>query len=256
MPDHDPTVDGAPCWVDLFTTDQDRARSFYGALFGWASEPGNPEFGGYFNFRHDDRWIAGCMGKDPAQAVPDSWSVYLRVSDARAAVERAVVQGGSVIAPAMDVADLGVMAVLADPGSAAVGLWEPGQHRGFGQTGAPGTPVWFELHSSDFAAAVPFYEAVFGWDTTVMSDTDDFRYTTFGAGDDAKAGILDASNWQPAGIPGQWVVYFEVPDADAACDQAVALGGSLVEPVDDSPYGRLATLADPFGATFKVVAHN
>lgn len=255
MPDHDSTVEGAPCWVDLYTTDQDAARVFYEALLGWHADPPNQEFGGYFNFVTGGRWIAGCMGKDPSQAVPDVWSVYLRVSDARTAVERAVASGATVIAPAMEVADLGTMAVLSDPGNATVGLWQPGSHAGFGTTGPAGTPVWFELHAADYAAAVPFYEVVFGWDTTVVSDTDQFRYTTFGAGDDAKAGILDASGWLPPGIPGQWVVYFEVPDADAACEQAVALGGSVVEPVADSPYGRLATLADPFAATFRVVAH-
>ena len=29
-------VQGKPCWVDLATTDQDAAKSFYAELFGWA----------------------------------------------------------------------------------------------------------------------------------------------------------------------------------------------------------------------------
>src|SRR5690606_4994048 len=44
---------GSPCWVDLMTSDTDRARAFYGELLGWECEDANPEFGGYANFRHD-----------------------------------------------------------------------------------------------------------------------------------------------------------------------------------------------------------
>ena len=41
---------GAPCWVDLFTSDLDRSLAFYSELFGWTSESSGEEFGGYVNF--------------------------------------------------------------------------------------------------------------------------------------------------------------------------------------------------------------
>ena len=45
-----PTVDaipaGAPCWIELFTSDTDSGRAFYRDLFGWTSEDAGPEYGG------------------------------------------------------------------------------------------------------------------------------------------------------------------------------------------------------------------
>jgi predicted enzyme related to lactoylglutathione lyase len=48
-------------------------------------------------------------------------------------------------------------------------------------------------------------------------------------------------------------VYFHADDADATIAKAVSLGGSVVQPAEDTPYGRLATLTDITGATFKLV---
>ena len=41
---------GAPCWIDLMTSDPERSTAFYQALFGWTSESAGEEFGGYINF--------------------------------------------------------------------------------------------------------------------------------------------------------------------------------------------------------------
>jgi predicted enzyme related to lactoylglutathione lyase len=53
--------------------------------------------------------------------------------------------------------------------------------------------------------------------------------------------------------PASWWTYFEVPDADAACRRVGELGGRVLRPPADSPYGRLAAVADDQGATFLVV---
>ena len=41
------------------------------------------------------------------------------------------------------------MAVVTDPGGDAIGIWQPGLHKGFGIFGEPGTPSWFELHTRE-----------------------------------------------------------------------------------------------------------
>jgi predicted enzyme related to lactoylglutathione lyase len=188
--------------------------------------------------------------------MPDVWSVYLATDDARKTVETAEANGAGVIAPAMDVADLGTMAVVTDPGQAAIGIWQPGLHKGFGVFGEPGTPSWFELHTRDYDAVVPFYRDVFRWDTHAMSDTPDFRYTTLGEGDAALAGIMDSTGFLPHSVPSQWAVYFGVEDTDAALAKIDGLGGSTLIPAEDTPYGRLATAADPTGAMFRLMARN
>jgi predicted enzyme related to lactoylglutathione lyase len=235
------------------TSDTEASRSFYGQLFGWTAEEPAEQFGGYFSFLKDGVRVAGCMAAQPDAGVADIWSVYLATDDARKTTDTAVANGGQVIAAAMDVAELGTMAVVTDPGGAAVGIWQPGTHPGFGILGETGAPSWFELHTGDYDAAVAFYRNVFRWDTHVVSDTPEFRYTTQQHGESWQAGIMDASGMLPDGAPAQWSVYFGVDDTDAALAKIVDLGGSIVLPAEDTPYGRLATAADPAGAVFKIV---
>ena len=40
---------GAPCWIDLTSSEVERAQDFYGAVFGWTFESAGPEYGGYIN---------------------------------------------------------------------------------------------------------------------------------------------------------------------------------------------------------------
>jgi predicted enzyme related to lactoylglutathione lyase len=57
-----------------------------------------------------------------------------------------------------------------------------------------------------------------------------------------------------AGVPSHWNSYFAVSDADAAAARAQAAGGMVLQPPFDSPFGRIAVLADPQGAGFSIVA--
>ena len=245
---------GAPCWIDLYTSDPDKSVDFYRRLFGWTAESAGPDYGGYINFSKDGRQVAGCMKNDGTEGIPDVWSVYLTTDNAEATVAAAVAKGAQVMVPAMQLMELGSMAVLIDPGQAAIGVWQPGSHKGFAIMGESGTPSWFELHTRDYDASVNFYRDVFKWDTHDMSDGPDFHYTTFGEGDAALAGIMDASAFLPEGIPANWQIYFGVDDADEALAKIAKLGGSVIMGPDDSPYGRLAQAADPTGAVFKIVA--
>ncbi|MGH3897774.1 MAG: VOC family protein [Pseudonocardiaceae bacterium] len=238
------------------TSDTERSRAFYGQLFGWTAEEPAEEFGGYFNFTKDGIRVAGCMAIQPGSEIPDVWSVYLATDDARKTVDAAVAHESQVHVAAMDVGDLGTMALISDPGGAGVGVWQPGRHQGFGVLGESGTPSWFELHTRNYQAAVAFYRTVFGWDTHVVSDTPEFRYTTLRHGEDWLAGVVDAAGFLPDDVPAHWSVYFGVDDTDAVLAEIVDLGGSIVSAAGDTPYGRLAAAADPTGAQFRLVAPN
>ncbi|SRR5581483_581718 len=253
MPRTDSFPTGAPCWTDLFTSDTDKAVQFYGELFGWTAEEPNAEFGGYFNFRLDGVRVAGCMKNDPSTGQPDVWSVHLATDDVEKVVETVPAHGGQVISPAMQVGNLGTMAILLDAGGAAVGAWKAMEHTGSGIVGEPGAPSWFELHTRDYDASVAFYRDVFRWDAHTMSDTPEFRYTTLFEGDAAAAGIMDAATFLPEGVPAHWAVYFGSANTDASLETVVRLGGSVVMPPEDTPYGRLAAAADPTGASFRLI---
>lgn len=247
MPSPTLTV-GAPCWIDLYSSDTDKATAFYGDLFGWTAQPPEEGFGGYFIYTKDGKAVAGCMHNDGSMGYPDAWGVHLMTDDVQRIAKATPDHGGSVEMGPMDVAENGSSAMIKDPGGAIVGAWQPNRQQGFELTGEAGAPAWFELHTGAYDKAVSFYREVFGWDAHVMSDTDEFRYTTLGEGQDALAGIMD-----DAGEPSGWNVYFEVADVDATLTRATELGGKVLTPAEDTPYGRLATAADPTGTVFRLL---
>ena len=248
---HPPT--GAPCWADLWTSDVEGSRRFYARLLGWEAQEPSPEFGGYFMFTRLGVPVAGAMGDMGDMKATDTWKVYLETSDIDATLRAAAGAGAEVVVPASPVADLGTQAVLIDPAGATVGAWQPDTFCGFTVLGEPGTPSWFELHTRDHAGAVAFYRQVFGWETDVVSDTDEFRYTTVrDPGGGELAGIADASSFLPAGAPPYWTLYWAVEDAGRAVAEVEAAGGSVLMGAHDTPYGRLASVADPAGARFNL----
>jgi predicted enzyme related to lactoylglutathione lyase len=249
---------GAPCWADLQTSDTERSTAFYTGLFGWTAGEAAPEFGGYFMFMRDGVPVAGCMHSDDQAPVSDVWSVYLATDDVAKTLETAATHGGQVIVPAMPVGSSGTMGFVIDPSGAGIGLWQADDFHGFSVLAEPGAPAWFELMTRDFPAASAFYRDVFGWRTTVVGDTDEFRYSTLDdpAGSDGLAGMMDGSVVLPEGVPSYWSLYIAVEDADATAARAVDLGGSVVEPPTDTPYGRLGTLRDATGANIRIIAAN
>jgi hypothetical protein len=246
---------GSPCWADLWTSDVEGSRRFYGQLFGWEAQEPSPEFGGYFMFNRDGIPVAGGMG-DMGEDMPadDTWKIYLATDDIDKTAAATVAGGGQIIAPSMPVADLGVQLVLTDPTGAHLGAWQPMAFPGFTVMNEHGAPSWFELFTRDHAAAVNFYRSVFNWDTNDVGDSDEFRYTTMGdpSGEGDLAGIMDASAWLPEGAAAHWSIYWEVDDASASVAKVTELGGSVVADPEDTPYGRMATVTDPFGAQFKL----
>lgn len=252
MPTRDTTPLGSPCWLDLMTSDPDRSRAFYGEIFGWTSEEAGEDYGGYINFSKDGARIAGAMPNDPSWGTPDVWSIYLSVADVQATIEAATARGAEVQVAPMAVGALGTMAVIGDPGGSSVGLWQADEFKGYELFGEAGTPVHFELHTRDYDAVVAFYRDVLSWDTHVEADTPGFRYTTDGQGDGQRAGIMDASGMLPDGVAAHWSIYFGVDDVERALAQVADLGGSTVDGVHDTPYGRLAAATDPTGALFKL----
>jgi predicted enzyme related to lactoylglutathione lyase len=67
------------------------------------------------------------------------------------------------------------------------------------------------------------------------------------------AGVMDATSFLPEGVPSHWTVYFGSDDTDATLARIVELGGTVVQPAEDTPYGRLAGAADPLGVRFRIV---
>jgi uncharacterized protein len=247
---------GTPSWTDLMTTDPDAAKTFYASLFGWTYEdmpsdiPDNP----YTMVSKNGKPVAGLgrQGDDEkAQGIPPHWSTYVTVKDASAAAGEAKRLGASVFLDAMDVMDVGRMAVLADPSGAVFCLWEPKAHIGAELVNEHGSITWNELITPDPDAVAPFYADLFGWKAQSDDMGGGFVYTTFMLGDRAVAGAMKPPM---DGIPPNWGTYFAVDDTDAAAATATSGGGTLIAEPNDIPPGRMAVISDPQGAVFSVLA--
>lgn len=256
MPTRATPPNGAPCWADLWTSDVEGARRFYGELFGWESTDPQPEFGGYLTFARDGVQVAGAMGDMGDMKANNRWKVYFATDDADATLKTASAEGAQVVAGAMAVADLGVQSVLVDPTGVDFGTWQPGTFAGFTVLDEPGTPCWFDLSTRDHDRAVAFYRAVLGWEVDQQIKNAQTTYTLLrtSGGGPRVAGIADASGFLPEGVAGSWTTYWQVDDTAAAVATVERLGGSVLMPAQATPFGTVADVADPTGAGFKLRA--
>ncbi|MFJ6080785.1 VOC family protein [Streptomyces sp. NPDC092369] len=248
-------VNGAPNWIDVGTSDIDGAISFYGGVFGWRFQSAGPEAGGYGFFQLDGKTVAGGMQTTPDQG-PPSWTVYFQSADAEATAKAAEQSHGSVLMPPMDVMGEGHMAILADKASVPFGIWQPGRLKGVDVANEPGSLSWVELYTPDIAAAAWFYHETLGLETAAVNFPGG-TYTTVnpaGADEDAMFGGLVPLADDPTEDTAYWLPYIEVEDVDAVVAKARELGGEIRVPATDiEGVGRVAKLADPYGARFAVI---
>jgi uncharacterized protein len=243
---------GTPCWVDLGTDDVARATTFYSTLFGWDTQVGPPEAGGYVMCQIQGKAVAGIGPKMGPSEVPTAWTTYLASDDVDATTSKVTAAGGAVLAEPFDVMDVGRMSVAADPAGAVFGIWQARAHTGMQLANVPGAVCWNENMSRGFDANKSFYKAVFGYQYDDMSG-DGFNYATFKTTGNELGGIGDLGDAAPD-APAHWTTYFGVANADQAIDVATNLGGTVLRPAWDTPYGRMAMLADDQGAAFALMA--
>ncbi len=243
---------GTPCWVDVSVDDVPKAITFYQALFGWDIQVGGPEVGGYSIARLENRIVAGVSPKyGPAEA-PSAWTTYLATEDVDATADRIKGAGGQLIAGPMDVTSEGRMAIAIDTAGAVFGVWQGGNTTGIGLANVPGALSWDEQMSRDFHGSKAFYHAVFGYGYQDMS-AEGFKYVTLMVDGHEVGGLGEYPQGTPEEMPAAWSVYFAVENADAAVAKVVELGGTVVRPAWDSPYGRIGVVADDHGAVFSLI---
>ncbi|WP_437014236.1 VOC family protein [Streptomyces sp. enrichment culture] len=248
-------VDGSPNWIDLGTPDLDGAASFYGALFGWRFWSAGPGAGGHGFFQLGGATVAGGTQITPKQG-PPSWTVYFRTPDAEATARISEQAHGGVLMRPVDVMGKGRTAILTDRAGVPFGVRQPGRPAGLDLAGEPGSLCWVELYTPDVPAAAAYYRAVLGLETSAAPFPGGTYtcVTPAGQGEDGVFGGFVPPAGGPAGTEPHWLPYIEVSDADAAAAGAEELGGAVHTPATDiEGVGRVARLADPYGARFAVI---
>jgi len=248
-----PWPEGTPCWVDLGVADISKAIAFYQGQFGWDIQQGGPETGGYSIAHLQGRTVAGLGPKMGPPEAPSVWLTYIATEDADATAARIKGAGGQLLMDPMDVMDVGRMLVATDTTGAVFGGWQARAHTGVQVANAPGALAWNEHMSRDFEGAKAFYAAVFGYEYGDMSG-DGFSYATLLLNGHEVGGIGGYPADVPAEVPAAWSTYFGTADTDASVAAATRNGGSVVRPATDSPYGRMATVADDQGAVFSLIS--
>ncbi|GGF13334.1 glyoxalase [Aliidongia dinghuensis] len=116
--------------------------------------------------------------------------------------------------------------------------------------------IWYELGTTDTAAAEAFYKKVVGWgaqDSGVKDEAaPDKTYTIWSAGEVPIGGLmaLPAEACAAGARPG-WIGYIGVKDVDGFAEQVKRAGGAVVfGPADIPTVGRFAIVTDPQGARF------
>ena len=247
---------GTFCWVELGTSDNDAAKSFYSQLFGWEFQdnPMGPDMV-YTMLKLNGKDAGGLYKLMPdmvAQGIPPHWLSYISVANTDETCEKLKAAGATVINGPFDVATHGRMAVVKDPTDAVFAIWQAKDHQGSGTYNVPNSLCWNELGTRDTAKAREFYTNVFGWTAESMPESP-IEYTMFKNGDRGAGGMYQITP-EMGPIPPHWLVYFAVDDCDAKVQRTTELGGSVMKPADDIPgVGRFAILNDPQGAAFAII---
>ena len=241
-----PWPDGTPCWVDYGASDVEVAKDFYGRLFGWEFTGADPEYGGYLIATKNGEPAAGLS---PLMSEGDSpaWTTYFATGDARATADRIREAGGTVVMEPMDIEPMGTMVIALDPQGNPLGLWQSGQVTGVRVYNEPGALVWNEVAVEDPASAREFYSTVFGFVFDEVPDAD--GYATFATGGDP---LGDLRGLRP-GSPKGWTVCFAVESLDDSVARVEAAGGEVTMAPQDTSFGRIAVLKDPWGAPFALM---
>ncbi|MGH3313197.1 MAG: VOC family protein [Streptomyces sp.] len=247
-------VTGSPSWLDLGTPDTKAAAAFFGSVFGWDFRTAGPEAGGYGFFQLDGKTVAA-LGPLTEDGASPAWTVYFHTSNADATAEAVEQGGGTVRVEPFDVMNAGRMSALTDPGGADFSVWQPAAIEGLEKTSDTNALCWTELHTADPAAAHGFYRHLFGWRSETM-EVPGMTYTVLStaAGEQQEASFGGIAPLHPGAEETRWIPYFDVADVDETAAKAEANGGSVLMAASDVPdVGRIAWLADPFGAPFAVI---
>ena len=119
---------GSIGWVDLTVADAPKLRDFYEKVAGWRPQP--VQMSGYDAFSmltEAGAAVAGvCHARGGNAQLPPVWMIYIVVENLDLALQNCRNLGGTVVSP-VRMAGGSRYAVIQDPASAFVALWEPGE---------------------------------------------------------------------------------------------------------------------------------
>jgi len=124
-----PKFHGLVWWSELMTRDVPAAVAYYKSICGWEFDEMSTADGGKYHVgKQDGRPVTGIMDMTSMKhldGIPAHWFTYIAVADVNAAAAKTKTGGGEVLREPFDVPGVGQIAIVKDPGDAAVGLITP-----------------------------------------------------------------------------------------------------------------------------------
>jgi uncharacterized protein len=108
--------------LELNTPDLEKAKEFYGQLFGWTFTDNPMPMGVYSTFQ-PDKAPGGGMATMPG--APTGWLAYVGVDDIHAGTKKAVMLGAQATVDSVEIPNVGWFSVLIDPTGAKIALFQP-----------------------------------------------------------------------------------------------------------------------------------
>jgi predicted enzyme related to lactoylglutathione lyase len=115
-------------WNELMTRDVEKARAFFSDCIGWKFTSMQMDEGPVYWMAIDGETpLAGMfeMSGTEFEGMPDHWLSYIAVDDVDACVERARKNGATIMREPFDIPGTGRIALLQQPGGAAIGWMTP-----------------------------------------------------------------------------------------------------------------------------------
>ena len=237
-------------WFELVTSDLKTAQSFYGEVLGWKVRA-FPVLGSTYDMVYLGETMLG--GYAPTkQGERSRWDSYVSVDDVDSSARTAAAAGGKVLVAPFDAPGVGRLARIADPQGAELFLFKKDSDDPVDTAVAPlGGWLWNELHTTDPAGAVSFYEKVVGYTGRAMDMGPAGTYHIVSRSGQDRGGIT--GHLQP-GFPPHWLPYVSVDDADATLARVEKNGGKTLMGAHDIPgIGRFGIIADPTGGVLAVM---
>ena len=125
------TSHGSFHWNELMTRNVELAKRFYSSSIGWTFEAMPMPNGTYWLAKMDDKPVAGIfpLSGPEFEGVPESWMSYLAVDDVDARLKKATAAGAKVMRAPFDIADVGRIAIIQEPGGAVLAWITPARDR-------------------------------------------------------------------------------------------------------------------------------
>jgi predicted enzyme related to lactoylglutathione lyase len=238
-------------WFEYVTGDVQKAKGFFGELFGWtAREMPKSELGSYSMIASGERTIGGYLPTPEGAPKESHWLSHLGVKSAAATAAQVEKLGGKILKAPIKIGEFGTMAVVADPQGGPLALWQPAKDDAQPQP-TTNTFCWNELASSDPKASVAFYSAIGGFTNKAQEMGKMGTYNVLESDGQPRAGIMAK---QMPEQPHAWLPYVQVASADKTADKVTKLGGNVIVPPTDIPgVGRFAVFLDNQGAALGIL---